>query len=175
MTKEEKRVKHAVWREANREHVRRQSAASYARRRDAVRARARAKYAADPEHRAKRAAYHREHHAANREKLNAYHRRRKAEARLLAFSHYGPEGKPICAWCGIADLDVLTLDHIDNSGAKHRQSEKKARAIVFWVVRQGLPPGFQTLCMNCNYKKHLLSMRASAGDTTSANCLLRFI
>lgn len=65
------------------------------------------------------------------------------------FAHYGGE----CAACGIADRDVLTIDHIDQNGAKHRESGVgSGRFFHKWLVDNGFPPGYRTLCFNCNIK-----------------------
>lgn len=92
-----------------------------------------------------------------------YHQRKKARVRSIALAHYGPDGRAACCRCGIDDPDVLSLDHVDHSGAEHRRRDPNARKLLFWVVANGLPPGFQTLCMNCNWKKHVTRMRERLG------------
>jgi hypothetical protein len=78
---------------------------------------------------------------------------KKAQVKLKAdvMLHYG--GK--CACCGTDDLEVLSIDHINNDGATHRR-ELRARGERFsynWLKKNGYPPGFQPLCMNCNSAK----------------------
>jgi hypothetical protein len=76
--------------------------------------------------------------------------------KLSVMTHYGGCK---CARCGISDIDVLSVDHIDNSGSKHRL-EVPASRIYQWLKRNNFPPGFQVLCMNCNLKKEIERKRA---------------
>lgn len=69
--------------------------------------------------------------------------------RDLTFDHYGHA----CKCCGETAKRFLCIDHIDNKGNEHRRSDKKARAIVRWLVVNDYPEGFQTLCYNCNMAK----------------------
>jgi len=65
--------------------------------------------------------------------------------------HYGN----ICP-CGEDDLNVLSLDHINDDGAKHR-SEIGMRGYNFymWIRKNEFPndPPLQVLCMNCQFRK----------------------
>jgi len=76
----------------------------------------------------------------------ASNRRLKEEV----FSHYG--GK--CSICNEADIDVLTLDHIDQQGSEHRRANKigTGQETWRWVKKQGFPAAFRVLCFNCNTK-----------------------
>jgi hypothetical protein len=81
-------------------------------------------------------------------------------------THYGKNGKCKCCWddCEVEDLDMLTLDHVDNDGAKHRREYTKTgrgggAQLYNKLIRKGFPSGFQTLCCNHNLKKHLISLR----------------
>jgi hypothetical protein len=70
-----------------------------------------------------------------------------------------------CACCGETEESFLTLDHINNDGAQHRReiaknwqskngNGKGVSATVFgWIRRNNFPPGFQVLCINCNFSK----------------------
>jgi hypothetical protein len=56
----------------------------------------------------------------------------------------------ICACCGEDDVRFLTLDHVDNSGAKHRKLFKDHQ-IYREARRKGYPRDkYQVLCFNCN-------------------------
>ncbi len=74
--------------------------------------------------------------------------------RLRALDHYS-YGAFNCVWCGIADIDVLCLDHIDGGGAEHRLG-LGGRSIWKWLADNSYPSGFQVLCRNCNQKKYLV-------------------
>lgn len=76
-----------------------------------------------------------------------YHNR---EAKSAALRHYGRA----CAFCGEADERYLTLDHIYNDGAKARRNgEGSGNTLYRRLKTRGYPPGYQTLCWNCNAAK----------------------
>ena len=64
------------------------------------------------------------------------------------FDFYGGR----CVSCGIDDLKKLTIDHIDNSGGKHRRSG--VDDIYRWLFLNNFPKdNYQILCYNCNCSK----------------------
>lgn len=70
--------------------------------------------------------------------------------RQQVLDHYGRQ----CACCGEDHEVFLVIDHIENDGSAHRQVIGKGAAALYrWLVRHGFPPGFQTLCFNCNFAK----------------------
>jgi hypothetical protein len=110
-------------------------------------------YAKNPEKR--RAA------AAKWEEKNRGRRYDTYEARKIrVLTHYGKDGKLQCCWpeCSVNDPDILTLDHINNGGAKDRKLKGQATYLV--VEREGFPEGFQTLCCNHQWKKEVLRRRS---------------
>jgi hypothetical protein len=61
---------------------------------------------------------------------------------------------PFCNCCGERRIEFLTLDHIHGGGTKHRQETRKSGVSYYSMLKkQGYPPGFQTLCDNCNRAK----------------------
>lgn len=87
-----------------------------------------------------------------------------SRAKLEALTHYGKGGKLRCCarGCKVCDIDILTLDHINDNGAEHRRSVKgnlKGKAIYAWARRVSYPKGFQTLCANHQLKKFMQQMR----------------
>lgn len=64
--------------------------------------------------------------------------------------HYGKDGGCVC--CGEKNLFFLELDHIDGGGTKHIKETNFH--LYTWVTRNNYPPGFQTMCSNCNHAKH---------------------
>jgi hypothetical protein len=96
---------------------------------------------------------------AYRNLVNSRHTGLKAEV----LSHYGPEGKLGCCWsrCGVRDIDILTLDHVNNDGAAHRKKVKGMTSyrLYGWIKAQGFPEGFQTLCWNHQWKKEIARTR----------------
>jgi hypothetical protein len=72
--------------------------------------------------------------------------------RTAVFDRYGR----VCACCGATD--DLTIDHMDGDGAEHRAELFKDGRMAgwhfyAWLVRNGLPDGYQTLCRPCNNSK----------------------
>jgi hypothetical protein len=81
----------------------------------------------------------------------------RIELKLQVLSHYGKNEKLECCWpdCGVTDLDLLTLDHQNNDGAKDRKQGNLYRR----VRNAGFPTGFQTLCWNHQWKKQMIRLR----------------
>jgi len=76
--------------------------------------------------------------------------------RRETLEHYGGS-PPNCNCCGEKNYEFLTLDHINNDGAKHRKElvgNSKISGAVFCraLKKHGFPndPPLQVLCWNCN-------------------------
>lgn len=95
-------------------------------------------------------------------------RGRMATLKLEVLTHYSPDHilKCSCVDCVVMDIDMLSLDHVDNDGAEHRRSistvyRNRGGEKMYRLVKNGkFPEGFQTLCMNHQLKKHLLNVRS---------------
>jgi hypothetical protein len=78
------------------------------------------------------------------------------QLRIQAFEKYGG-CKCTCPRCGETDLEFLSLDHINLDGGAHRREVSPGRKdwgghhLFRLLRRQGWPPGYQVLCMNCNF------------------------
>ena len=74
--------------------------------------------------------------------------------KIEVLSHYSTN-PPICAMCDEDDIRVLSIDHIKDDGAEHRRKLKKSPGANFyrWLRKNNYPPGYQVLCMNCQYRK----------------------
>jgi len=81
----------------------------------------------------------------NKKSCSKYRERNKE----LVYNHYGRK----CACCGESNINFLTIDHINGDGTKHRK--KIHNKINNWLVKNNFPDGFQTLCFNCNWGKHI--------------------
>ena len=125
----------------------------------------------DPAYLAKRREYVRWHRAKDpgyKERARQYAKTRAArrdelvQLRKLAVVNVLTNGEGTCRWCGQGDIDVLCVDHIDNSGAAHRKAQRglTGDSMYKWLVRNGYPSGYQILCFNCNTKKELLYRRS---------------
>lgn len=83
--------------------------------------------------------------------------RKKIKIQELKDVIYKAYGGAVCNCCGEDIRVFLTLDHIDNNGAKHRKELGKAtatgRGLYLWIIREKFPPIFQVLCYNCNCGK----------------------
>lgn len=95
----------------------------------------------------------REKHLARTKIANAKKRDKEREGVLDA---YGRQ----CACCGEDREVFLVIDHIDGGGNEHRRSigstrnKKNGGSRTYeWLRRRGYPPGYQTLCANCNTAK----------------------
>ncbi len=83
------------------------------------------------------------------ERVAAGVRRSKAALRKAVLDHYGRA----CQCCGSADR--LTIDHVNGDGGQHRAAIGDGSATLYrWLIRNGFPDGFQTLCVPCNTSKH---------------------
>jgi hypothetical protein len=77
---------------------------------------------------------------------------------------FGVYGGIVCALCGEIDIDILSLDHTNGGGNKHRailQKEEYRGNFYRWVHRNNYPSGFRVLCRNCNCSKEIESVGAS--------------
>ncbi len=74
-----------------------------------------------------------------------------------AFNAYGGYK---CNCCGETIKQFLSIDHINNDGAKHRKEltgdsrRGGGNNLYIWLKRNKYPAGFQVLCMNCNCGKY---------------------
>ena len=58
--------------------------------------------------------------------------------------------------CGCTDLDVLTLDHVNDDGKKHREDTGKVGFGFYIYLRKNgysNDPPLQVMCMNCQFLK----------------------
>lgn len=90
--------------------------------------------------------------AKHRTRNSKAQRERQIRYRQQVMEHYC-DGEPYCKGCGVMNIEVLTIDHIDENGAKHRKQEPAQRCFGWWI-RNGFPEGYQILCWNCNNAKH---------------------
>lgn len=92
-------------------------------------------------------------------KDNATQRVHNDVIKYEVMNHYS-DGKLCCANCGIDVYPLLTIDHINNDGAKHRKEISNGKSLSSatyrWLRSHGYPGGFQVLCQNCNYFKDLI-------------------
>jgi len=101
----------------------------------------------------------RKYRADNPDKHRAQSRAAKKKLKEAVLDVYGRT----CSACGFSDVRALTLDHVLNNGAEERASVGERG-----VYRRALKPEFrleyQTLCMNCQFIKRVVSMVISHGN-----------
>jgi len=87
-----------------------------------------------------------------RKSINSYNVTQRAEIRDLVYKSYGGYR---CACCGETEPKFLSIDHINNDGAKHKREFRirTGEQMYRWLVRNKFPQGFQILCMNCQWGK----------------------
>ena len=83
----------------------------------------------------------------------AYKRATAQRAKACVLAHYGR----VCACCG--STDDLGTDHVNGGGKAHRKAlfgqDPGGHSFRYWswLINQGFPDGFQTLCRRCNRSK----------------------
>lgn len=77
--------------------------------------------------------------------------------KIDVFTHYGGN-PPKCACCSEKEFLFLSLDHIYGGGHEDRKKFKGVTFLFYrWLIKNNYPDGFQVLCMNCNWGKHMNS------------------
>lgn len=92
--------------------------------------------------------------------------------KIAVLAHYSLYGMPACSLCGFSNIDALCLDHINDNGAQDRKlhvKRKEAAGTTFYrfIKKQGFPPGYQTLCANCNLIKEVVRRRHATNTSSS--------
>lgn len=93
------------------------------------------------------------------QRFRTYQRNWRQSLKRETFDAYGG---PVCACCRELQFLFLSMDHINNDGAAHRREINPKHfesgtgvKLYAWLKRHGFPPGFQVLCMNCNFGKKM--------------------
>lgn len=85
-----------------------------------------------------------------------------------------PNGECKCSWevCVVCDLDMLSLDHINNDGAEEKRNGRgSGRGLYTKLKKAGFPEGFQTLCQNHQWKKENVRRREQRRNSLAAKSL----
>lgn len=83
-----------------------------------------------------------------------YSKRKRQERKALVIAHYS-DGTSACIKCGEDRTACLSIDHINGGGHAHlRQIGKAGSSFYEWLIKNDLPEGYQTLCMNCQWIKN---------------------
>ena len=97
--------------------------------------------------------YREKYYRENKGRLLKEQREKRQELKRSILALYSNSEDPKCVRCGITDVDILCVDHIENNGNKHRRQLGVGWDFYAWLKRNGYPEGYQTLCFNCNMKK----------------------
>lgn len=95
---------------------------------------------------------HKEYLIKNRLKWKSKEREYRIKNKTAVIKYYSKSSMS-CVCCGEDLLGLLTIDHINNNGVKHRievSGNKRGPIPYLWFIRNGFPDGFQVLCYNCN-------------------------
>ena len=60
-----------------------------------------------------------------------------------------------CQCCKEINLDLLSVDHIEGNGLKHRVKIGGSQYFYSNLKIENFPSGYQVLCLNCNCGKHI--------------------
>ena len=78
-------------------------------------------------------------------------RARYLKSRFIVLRKYSNGRGIFCNCCGERNIAFLTIDHINNDGAKHREEIGRSSDKLYrWAVKNNFPPVLQVLCWNCN-------------------------
>jgi hypothetical protein len=86
---------------------------------------------------------------ANTEYISEQGVLKRKSVRQKIFDYYGW----VCACCGEDNPGFLTIDHVYGGGNQHRKRIGGGNVFYAWLIREGYPKGYQTLCYNCNCGK----------------------
>ena len=101
--------------------------------------------------RAKRLNYYYSH----KQQLRNYQKQLRRQNKQDVIFHYS-NGLMECQACRIKTFEILTLDHVNGNGNKHRKAINSL-SIWSWIKRMKYPKGYQVLCYNCNVLKERVS------------------
>lgn len=84
---------------------------------------------------------------------------RRQKRKIVVLTYYGKYGRMHCCWksCNIVDPDMLSIDHINNDGAQ--ETAGSGESLYRYLIKKKFPKGFQTLCMNHQFKKQIARLR----------------
>ena len=107
------------------------------------------------EHREERCRKNQIRYWANHDERLLQSRKKRRQIKYEVLSHYSTSSIPKCEWCGIEDIDVLCIDHINDDGYKQGKNNNSRKFLYCWLKQNNYPGGFQVLCANCNLKKRM--------------------
>jgi hypothetical protein len=83
-----------------------------------------------------------------------YNRLDHQKRKIAVLNHYS-QGTNTCAFCGISDIRVLSIDHVEGCNKEQREKCGHGGHFYWWLIKNNYPIGYQVLCMNCQWiKRH---------------------
>ncbi len=76
----------------------------------------------------------------------------KKRSKKQVMEHYS-NGELKCSCCGFAEIDGLTIDHIEGRKKWNHDKTMGSNRLYDWLKKNKFPIGFQVLCCNCNFAK----------------------
>lgn len=91
--------------------------------------------------------------------ISKFNKKYANKLRTDVLNHYS-DGDIKCSICKCDNIDVLSINHINGDGIKHRNKIKIKGGSIFyrWLKKNSFPSGFRVLCRNCNWLEHLKRM-----------------
>lgn len=99
--------------------------------------------------------YNQKYRDADRPRYRAYGKKADEKTKLNILKQYAQSETPSCANCGIDDIRVLCIDHLNNNGREEREKIGFGGTFYQWLKTNDYPEGYQVLCWNCNHLKEL--------------------
>ena len=93
---------------------------------------------------------HKLYHSKNPTAIKSRYYKKRSKKQVL--EHYS-NGELKCVCCGFAEIDGLSIDHIEGRKKWKHGKDDRSDELYSWIKRNNFPKGFQTLCMNCNHAK----------------------
>ncbi len=81
--------------------------------------------------------------------------KRNRRIKYQVFGHYS-NWTFACSCCGVTEREFLTIDHVAGDANKTSREfgiPRGGSPLYSWLLKSGLPPGFEVVCMNCNSSK----------------------
>jgi len=88
------------------------------------------------------------HCEKHRKDMHRFNHESSDRLKLEIFDHYGGR---FCKCCKVDLIEFLSVHHANGDGARHRREVLQGKRLYQWLRRNKFPPGFEVMCMNCNF------------------------
>jgi hypothetical protein len=84
----------------------------------------------------------------------------RTNLKIEVLKHYSDTSYPRCRVCHVTDLNLLSIDHINEDAKHHKQGEHCPGSLARYLkIRKDWPTDLQVLCHNHNMKKMMIHRR----------------